>query len=215
MERDQAIRGFFGDDEEVISTLPRPSRVAYARDNARLFIGNVVNDVSTGIDRYAVSIDGFSMTSATGTALLTFTTAVLAVVTEAANWLCSCQSHAAKLKIADLSIIALYTECSAIRLELKQIENLMLREGDEVIEARVEAYLVEELQNWLQACCVLFSIMNQHFAKLGLAELSDTDRGVFKAHLQSIWTFPQMDLICQNVQSSARAIGILSAAFQS
>lgn len=215
LRRDKIASDFFGADEDVLSSPPPTGRIAIARDNARLFVGNIINNYPENQKRTAFSIDGVSMTSTAFTDPLTLTTSVLVAVTRAVDTLRSCQRYAARLKIADLSIASLHTECSTIRLSLHQIKSLMTRDGDKALEDRFEAYVLEEYDDVLQACCLPFSVLNRHLGNLGFTQMNEMDRSTFKTKLQSIWVNQQMEMISQHIGGLARAINILCTAFQS
>ena len=206
---------FFDDDEDVTTAPLQARKIAVARDNARLFVGNVINNHSTSLNRDVVSMDGTSIATTIMMDPLAFTETVLAAVTRAATTLRLCQRHAAHLRIADLSVASLHTDCSTIRLRLNDIKKSAFHEGADLLVERFEGYILEEYDNLLQACCLPFSILNKHLDELGLNQAQDMDRGVLKTNLQGIWAYPQMELICQNIRGLARAIDILGSAFRS
>lgn len=212
---DQAVSDFFGEDVDISSSSYPAGRVAIARDNARLFVGNVNNYYSENPRRDAFSIEDLSITDTTMMDPLSFTTSVLAAVTQTADTLRSCQRRAARLRIADLSIASLHTECSTIRLRLNQIQSLMLRSGEKQLEDRFEAYVLNEYDDLLQACCLAFSILNRRLESLGITQMTDMDRETLREKLHDMWAYSQMEMICHTIGSLARAIGILSSAFQS
>ena len=146
---------------------------------------------------------------------ITLTSSVLAGVSRATDTLRSCQRYAARFKIADLSVASLHTECSTIRLGLRQIKKLITSDGNNTIEDRFEAYVLEEYDGVLQACCLPFSILNAHLESLELTQVKGMSQNTFTVKLQSVWSHPQMDNISQNIIGLARAIGILCLAFQS
>jgi hypothetical protein len=91
----------------------------------------------------------------------------------------------------------------------------MTRNGSETVEDRFEAFVLEQYDDVLQACYILFSILNRHLERLGVAQADDLNRIAYKSKLQSIWAFPQMEMICQNISGLARAVDVLCSAFQS
>ena len=212
---DQAVSDFFGEDVAISSSSYPAGRVAIARDNARLFVGNVNNYYTENPKRDAFSIEDLSITDTTMMDPLSFTISVLAAVSQTADTLRSCQRHAAGLRMADLSIASLHTECSTIRLRLNQIQSLILRGGENKLEDRFEAYVLNEYDDLLQACCLPFSLLNRHLASLGITQMKEMDRITLRGKLHDIWAYSQMEMICHTIGSLARAIGILSSAFQS
>ena len=215
LQSNHAASDFFGEDVDISSSSYPAGRVAIAKDNARLFVGNVNNYYSETYKRDAFSIEDLSISDSTMMDPLSFTTSVLAAVTQTADTLRSCQRRAARLRIVDLSIASLHTECATIRLRLNQIQSLIMRDGEKQLEDRFEAYVLNVYDDLLQACCLPFSILNRHLESLGITQMEEVDRITFRGKLHEFWACSQMEMIFQTIGSLARAIGILYSAFQS
>ncbi|TIA31792.1 hypothetical protein D6C78_08676 [Aureobasidium pullulans] len=215
MERVQSALDFFGEDGDVISTLPPSTRVAYARDNARLFVGTVINNPSPNINQDAVSIGGLSTINIATMSLLSLTKINLAAVAQASNTLYTCRLQSARLGMEYPSIAALNIDCSNIRVQLKQIENLLQRNGEELVRARFEAEVLEEYQRWLLACRTQFFALNRPLERSGLTNTNDMDKTAFEAKLQCMWASTDVDKICPTIGRLATGIGVLLSAFQS
>ena len=209
MERVQPALDFFGEDGDLISTLPPSTRVAYARDNARLFVGTVINNLSPNINQDAVSIGGLSTINIATTSLLSFTKINLAAVAQASNTLYTCRLHCARLGMEYPSIAALNIDCSKIRVQLKQIKNLLQRNGEELVRTRFEAEVLEEYQSWLVACRIQFFALYRPLKRSGLTNTNDMVKTAFEAKLQRMRAFTDMDKICPSIGRLATGIGVL------
>jgi len=211
----QIAPDFFGPEEDDPASVLPAGRIAIATDNARLFVGNIVNNSAPGRSQDAFSIDGASLASTLLVDSLGLTEKVLALVTRCTGSLRSCQQHAARLRIADLAVASLHTECSAIRVELNRIRTAIVQERDGRTQGRFEAYLLEEHESIAQACWLLLRVLDTNLQRLGLVDVERLDRDTLKTKLQSIWRNEQMEIASQQIGSLARGTTIVASAFQS
>jgi hypothetical protein len=193
------------------SNRPGPSPIAFGTNG----MSGSRRDAAVAIDRITLGIEDGSVMSFSSMDLLSLTAKVLESVAVVVDTLRTCQRYAARLRIVDLSTASLHTDCATIRLGLRQIENMMGRDRGKTLEDRFEAYVLEEYDGVLQACRLPFSILNIHLEQLEIDEVKDLDRRQLTIKLQSLWRHQQMDMICHNIAGLARAINILSTAFQS
>lgn len=74
---------------------------------------------------------------------------------------------------------------------------------------------MEEYVGVLQACYFSFSIFNRLMEKLGFQEIMHLNQASLTSKIQSLSSHTQMDMIIQSIAGLARAMNVLSMAFQS
>ncbi|KAF4632016.1 hypothetical protein G7Y89_g6114 [Cudoniella acicularis] len=146
---------------------------------------------------------------------LSITTSVLSIVGHSINAVQSCQNYATKYNLAGLSIAALRTECSSIRVALLQIHSLIIRDPDRDARDRFEEYVLEEYNAVLGACSLTFAILNERLEGMGLGGLDKKNTSDFSSKWKYMWNESQMDTIRQGIRGQALAINLLLTAFQS
>lgn len=167
------------------------------------------------MNKDAFGLEEISLTSASSLDLQTFTGTVLSLVTSATAILRSCLKYAARLKVTDLSMTSLLAECITVNVGLRQIEGTIHRDRGKLPEDRFEEYILQQYDNMLHACYPLFYILKTRLEKSGLAQMESMDKISFTAKLQSAWDRNQSNVLHQSISGLARAINILSTAFQS
>jgi hypothetical protein len=215
INKDVTASAFFGiEDNDILSLLPA-ARVAIAKDNARLFVGNIIHNHLESSRQDVFSIDSISMNTTAYTDLLSVTDKTISLVTRIAESLRSCQRQAARLRIADLAIAGLHTECSAIRVAFHRIRKILTETNDEEIHDRFDAYILEEYENITQVSNILFRLIGTNLRKFDINDGKASDRDLFKTSLQKLWRNEQMEMASQQIGRLSRGIDILCSAFQS
>lgn len=127
------------------------------------------------------------------------------------------QTYFGKYRIADLSIASTCTECSAIRIALLQIQDL-LTQNKSTSQADAKdsftAYAFKEYEGVLGACSVTFSVLNERLTELNVQSLDKNSESSFKSKLKAVWNDDEMNLLRQNIRGQAIAINLLLSAFQ-
>jgi hypothetical protein len=149
---------------------------------------------------------------------LSITIGVVSLVAQSIKAVQTIQTYVSKYKIANLSIAAMCTECSTIRVALLQIQDL-LTQSKFSLQADVEdsfaAYVLEEeYERVLSACSLTFSILNERLTKLNLQSFDKNYESSFKSKFNAVWNEDEMNLLRQNIQGQAVAINLLLSAFQ-
>ncbi|KAH6971034.1 hypothetical protein BKA56DRAFT_693938 [Ilyonectria sp. MPI-CAGE-AT-0026] len=215
LRRDDVTADFFGPDKEA--TLAPPGRVAIARDNARLFVGNVINNHTAPPrqDTFDIDSERSSLMTTSGLDPITLTTKVFEAATPVASALRSCQKQAARFKIGALSIASLHTECSAIRTTLLQIKSLLSRDGQKPLTIESGRIILEDYYGVLEFSWLLFNVILKHLRSLGLTQLEGMSKDDFTANMGKFWEYREMDEIIQVLGRQARAVDLFHVAFQS
>lgn len=215
LRRDDVTADFFGPDNEA--TLAPPGRVAIARDNARLFVGNVINNHATPPrqDTFDIDSERSSLMTTSGLDPITLTAKVFEAAAPVASALRSCQKQAARFKIGALSIASLHTECSAIRTTLLQIKSLLSRDGQKPLTIESGRIILEDYYGVLEFSWLLFNVILKHLRSLGLTQLEGMSKEDFTANMGKFWEYREMDEIIQVLGRQARAVDLFHVAFQS
>ncbi|OAQ59485.1 RGS domain-containing protein (Rax1) [Pochonia chlamydosporia 170] len=215
LRRDDVTADFFGPNDEVASA--PPGRVAIAKDNARLFVGNVINNHAepSRHDTFAIDSERSSLMTTSGLDPITLTAKVFEAATPVASALRSCQKQAARFKIAALSIALLHTECAAIRTTLIQIKSLLSRDGQKPLTIEAERIILEDYYGVLEFSWLLFNVILKHLRNLGLTQLEGVSKDDFTAKMEKLWEYREMDGIIQVLGRQARAVDLFHMALQS
>jgi hypothetical protein len=148
---------------------------------------------------------------------LSITTGVIGLVSQGIGSVQTIQSYITKYKLVDLSVTSTRTECSAIRIALLQIQELLAQNK---LGAKAGArdsftsYAIEEYESVLSACSIAFSVLNERLAELNMHGLDKYNEGTFKSKLNAVWNDGEMNMLRQNIRGQAIAINLLLSAFQ-
>jgi hypothetical protein len=144
---------------------------------------------------------------------LSITTSVLTIVTRCFTTITACQNYMAKYSIADLSIAAMCTECSSIRIALRQIQGLIAGDSNSSARGKIGDSLLEDYEAVLGACSLTFDILERRL--VALTGMSKENTSSISTKLKYIWNETEMGMIVQHIRGQANAISLLLNAFQS
>jgi hypothetical protein len=145
---------------------------------------------------------------------LSITVSVLSLVNRSVSTIQTCQSYASKYQDAQLSMISLRTECSAINLALSQIQRLITRDQKRNLKDRFEEYVLVEYESVLTGCQLVFTTFLARASELGLDQEDKLKEATFWEKVKYVWNEPQMQSLRGGISGQANAVGILLSVFQ-
>lgn len=152
---------------------------------------------------------------------LSITSAVLGILGQSIQGIQAVQSLFNQYKIADLTVTATRTECSAIRVALVQIQKLMTnqnlpkhRSGKSKDTDDPMSLTFDEYEAVISACSLTFAVFNQRIEELDVYGVDTNGKSSTKARLKTLWNDDEMNLLRNNIRGQATAITVLLAAFQ-
>jgi hypothetical protein len=111
-----------------------------------------------------------------------------------------------------LSLARILDECERTRSTVLQIQNLVLKDEDLVIEEAYSRAVIEEHAAVLRTCSSTFITINEQLAKLETDEEKSKRSSLFGKKLRSLFgpsQDVQIETIFHSVQSQTIAIGLL------
>lgn len=149
---------------------------------------------------------------------LTVTTGLVSLVAQCIKIGQSVQSYCSKYKLANLSIAATLSECSAIRIALLQIQSILLTRNEfrstPSTSGSGSLLAVQELEVVLGASSLAFGILNERLSELIKVKTDRNHKATFKTKLTAVWNDEEVKQLRSNIQGQAIAINLLLAAFQ-
>lgn len=152
---------------------------------------------------------------------LSITTAVLGILGQSIQGIQAVQKLFNQYKIAELTLAATRTECSAIRVALLQIQTLMTNRNltkDPLGKSKDSddpmTLTFDEYEAVISACSLTFAVLNQRIEELDVYGFDPNRQPSTKAKLKSLWNDDEMNLLRSNIRGQATAITVLLAAFQ-
>ncbi|KAI2472258.1 hypothetical protein F4781DRAFT_9251 [Annulohypoxylon bovei var. microspora] len=165
-------------------------------------------------DQVTFNIETMSLATISFLDPLTLMSSVLGAVNRAVDMLRECQQIATKLRIPNLFITSLRTECSAIRLGLIQIKEVITKVESTSLQEFFQEDILEEYNTVLESCHLTFYILNKHMNAIGLRTMHNADRDALRLKLQALSRNSQMDEVSQAIMGLARGVRILCTAFE-
>jgi hypothetical protein len=99
------------------------------------------------------------------------TSGVVSLVAQSIKSVQTLQSYIGKYKLADLSVNSTRTECSAIRVALLQIQELLAQKDCGAKTSSKDSfasYAIEEYEGVISACSIAFSVLNECLTELNV-----------------------------------------------
>jgi len=148
---------------------------------------------------------------------LSLTSRVVGLVVQSIKSVQAIQGYIGRYELAELSVNSTRTECSAIRIALLQIQNLLAeREHGAATGAKDSfvSYAIEEYEGVLSACSLAFSLLNESLTELNVYGVDEYNESTFVSKLNALWNNEEMNVLRQNIRGQAIAINLLLSAFQ-
>jgi hypothetical protein len=145
------------------------------------------------------------------------TSGVVGLVAQSIKSVQTIQNYVSRYKLADISVNSTRTECSAIRIALSQIQELLVQKDggtDTGAKDSFASYATEEYEGVLSACSIAFSVLNERLAELNVYGVDKYNESTFISKLNAVWNDEEMNILRQSIRGQAIAINLLLTAFQ-
>lgn len=145
------------------------------------------------------------------------TAGVIGLVAQSIKSVQTIQNYISRYKLSDLSITSTCVECSAIRVALQQIRDLLAQNAFGAAagsEGSSASYAIEEYEGVLSACSLAFSVLNERLTELNVLGLETYNESTLISKLKAVWNDDEMNILRQNIRGQAVAINLLLSPFQ-
>lgn len=185
-----------------------------AKDHAFVHLGDVVHNhiVDKRITALSFESASFAESNPSDTDFAALTSKFLALVIQVLDLLRTCQKHAAKQRVVDPSIASLHAPCMTICFKLKAIQRAIRSVGDGSLNEVYESYVLEEYEHVLQTSRLPFSSLKSRLQAIEPSLFPPN--AAYRAVLHQFSNDPKVELIGHYLQTRARAIELLSSAFE-
>jgi hypothetical protein len=150
---------------------------------------------------------------------ITIITTVVKAVTTSVTTAQKISDYVSRYKIAEIQIVAMKAECSAVLTALLELQNIIIQ--NDILqrptggpENRTLAYVQADYRGILEQCFIIFALLNERLEKLNVQQLNKMGQSKAKGKIRAIWFGDSMMTLRDNIKGQVSAINLLLAAFQ-
>ena len=151
---------------------------------------------------------------------ITIVSAAVKVVTTSVTTAQTISDYVSRYKIAEIQIVAMKTECSAVLTALLELQNIIIQQNHILQQPTAGgrsqrlAYVQTDYRGILTQCSNVFALLNERLEKLNVQQLNKRSQSSAKAKIRAVWFGDSMRILRENIKGQVSAITLLLVSFQ-